>query len=80
MVSQNKAFRYAMAFESIGWIQTKVVGIGHNDFFKFFTNHQSLLKCSDRPKSAWSEIGDSCKLRMVSWHWILSLLRNPVEQ
>ena len=48
-------------------IAIKVVGIGHNGFFKFYTNYQSLLKCSDRPKSAWSQIGDSCKLRRVSW-------------
>ena len=60
--------RYAMAFESIGWIQTKVVGIGHNGFLKILTNHQSLLKCSEQSKSALVEIRDICKLRAHQWN------------
>ena len=68
-----------MAFESIGWIHTKVVGIDRNGFFKFYTNHQSLLKCSEQSKSALAEIGDFCKLRAVQRTRILSTWRNRVR-
>ena len=47
-----------MAFESFGWIQTKVVGIGHNDVFlikqKKLIHPQNILK--ENPDSKYPQI------------------------